>query len=312
MSKVYNIEGNIDFFAELYKSLDTDDNTNEENLCLITNDPLTNHFVKLECGHSFNYLPIYNDIKNHKQKFNSLEANGGRLKNNEIRCPYCRTKQTGLLPYHEELGLLKVHGVNYFDENIKITPDYYNYSYNCCQYLTQNPNFDPSGNNPVETSNGNQGNCKFLKCFLNGYHQCSQIIQGYSGEDLKVCTSHKNKILKKHNKEIKEKEKEEAKKVKNEAKLKEKEAKLKEKEAKLKEKESKLKENTKKTKKPVENVILSSNIIIENQENTQCIQIIKSGPNKGKVCGCKIYEKSYCKRHIKKTDIETENVIEQI
>jgi hypothetical protein len=35
-----------------------------------------------------------------------------KTKTNEIRCPYCRKKQTNILPFYEELGLSKVAGIN--------------------------------------------------------------------------------------------------------------------------------------------------------------------------------------------------------
>ena len=80
----YNIEGGIDFFSELYKSLDIEENNQkieeDNNLCLITNQPLVDKHVKLECGHKFNYIPLFNDIKNHKQKFNNLEGCNSKLK----------------------------------------------------------------------------------------------------------------------------------------------------------------------------------------------------------------------------------------
>ena len=70
----YNIEGQIDFFSELYKSLDEVDKTDtDNNICLITNEPLTENFVQLECKHKFNYIPLYNDLVNHKRKFNYLQ-----------------------------------------------------------------------------------------------------------------------------------------------------------------------------------------------------------------------------------------------
>jgi DNA-directed RNA polymerase subunit RPC12/RpoP len=113
MSK-YNIEGGIDFFSELYNSLDIEENNQkieeDNNLCLITNQPLLDKYVKLECGHKFNYIPLFNDIKNHKQKFNNLEGCNSKLKTNEIRCPYCRYKQNGVLPYYEELNIQKING----------------------------------------------------------------------------------------------------------------------------------------------------------------------------------------------------------
>jgi hypothetical protein len=41
-------------------------------------------FVKLNCGHNFNYIPLFNDLVNHKKKFNMMESNSGFLKKDEI------------------------------------------------------------------------------------------------------------------------------------------------------------------------------------------------------------------------------------
>ena len=38
----------------------------------------------MECGHKFNYLPLFNDIKNHKQKFNGMEGTSSKLDLNQI------------------------------------------------------------------------------------------------------------------------------------------------------------------------------------------------------------------------------------
>jgi len=313
MSKVYNIEGNIDFYNELYKSLDIDDNLDDENTCLITNEPLTNNFVQLQCKHKFNYFPLYNDIKNHKQKFNTLEGLKSQLKYDEIRCPYCRNKQTGLLTYYEELGLPQLHGVNYIDPNRKNRPVINtNNVYTSCKYLTPNPNYDPSGNNPLEFNSSNMGNIKHSICYNYGCYQISKCIENYTGEDINVCYMHKNKLTKENNIMIKNKQKEADKKAKEETKLKAKEeAKKAKEETKLKAKEDKIKakeENKiikKKVKKPIENVVLGpSNIINNSDSNSVCIEILKSGSNKGKQCGCKIYNENYCKRHIKKQDTQ--------
>lgn len=307
-SKVYNIEGNIDFFGELYKSLDIDDNLDDEKLCLITNELLTDNFIKLECGHKFNYIPLYNDIKNHKLKFNSLEGNTGQLKINEIRCPYCRNKQVGLLTYYEELCLPQIHGVNYIDPNIKKSVNTYtNHSsphYSPCQYLTPNPHYDPSGNDPTEFNSNNMGNCKFFKCCNYSHYKISKYIENYNGEDIIVCYSHKTKMVKDNKIMIKNKEKEDAKNAKLELKIKEKEDKIKAKEeAKIKAKADKP-ATKKKVKITIKNIVLSQTINIEvpvNPTHNECIEIIKSGQNKGKQCGCKVYDGSYCKKHIKKT-----------
>ena len=139
----YLVEGAVNFYEELYKSLDIEDDKNEiEQVCLITNLPLTNFHVSLECGHKFNYEPLYNDILNHKSKFNNMER--CMLKALEIRCPYCRKIQKKMLPYYQELGFKKIHGVNYIDELKQIQETHYNCKWEtgiCCFEI-----FDPSQN----------------------------------------------------------------------------------------------------------------------------------------------------------------------
>ena len=44
----------------------------------------------------------------------------------------------------------------------------------------------------------------------------------------------------------------------------------------------------------------------ENEINT-CVQIIKSGANKGNICGCKVYQDNKCKRHVNKVINNNEN-----
>ena len=125
--KPYNT-GGIDFYAELYSSLDGGDEVDSKNVCLITDNVLTDNHVILECGHKFNYVPLFNDIRAHKTKFNCLEAN--HVKINEIRCPYCRARQKTLLPYYPELGLPKIIGVN--KEQLALPPRVY--IVGACQY----------------------------------------------------------------------------------------------------------------------------------------------------------------------------------
>jgi hypothetical protein len=303
----YKIEGNIDFFSELYNSLDISENSEktseDDNLCLITGHPLIDYFVKLNCGHKFNYISLYNDIKNHKQKFNSMESS--HLKQDEIRCPYCRNKQQELLPYYEEIGLPKIHGVNFIDPNRKKYQASLNNQYTKCEYLTPNPKYDPSGNEHIEKATEYcQLNCKFFTCLNNAYFKISDFIEGYE-ENKCYCYFHNKKIVKEHNLMLKNKAKEEAKQVKLKAKD---EAKKAKEEAKLKEKEEK--KNMKKKTKPVsENLVLGPSVIIKT--HNECVEILKSGPNKGKSCGCKVYNDAYCKRHIKKEEISKQEIPEE-
>jgi hypothetical protein len=285
----YKIEGNIDFFEELYKSLDNEENLDEDtNTCLITNQLLTDKFIQLQCGHKFNYVPLFLDIKNHKQKFNALEGNSTRLDNNEIRCPYCRNKHSGVLPYYEEFGYAKINGVNHYDPSVK---GYQGYSYKQCEYLSLNPNYDPSGNLQMETNKNNTGNVKFFVCYASGSK--INIENSELNNDNKCyCYKHKNIVIKAHNKKISEKEKEEAK----AKKLLEKQL-AKEEKAKAKEEKEKAKELKKKNK----NVIVGV-------ETVGCIEILKSGLNKGKPCGCNIIIDNLCNRHFKIKHNITNNV----
>jgi hypothetical protein len=160
----------------------------DDNLCLITKEPLTDKHVILKCGHKYNYIPLFNDVKTHKQKFNALESSSGQLKYNEIRCPYCRNKQNELLPYYEELGLSKTHGVNYIDP-ARLIHKLKNQNIKCCSYLTPNPGYNPEGDEPTETNQTNIGNCKYFKCPRNsepfGEEEIRQICEAVTTPGLK-------------------------------------------------------------------------------------------------------------------------------
>jgi len=108
----YIIEEGINFNEELHK--ETAATSDDTNVCLISGAPLEGNFVVLSCMHKFNYLPLYNDVLNHKKKFNTLEPK--HLRVNELRCPYCRNIQTGLLPYYELPGVRLLHGINWIDQ----------------------------------------------------------------------------------------------------------------------------------------------------------------------------------------------------
>jgi hypothetical protein len=89
-------------FAELMNA-DSDDECKSEqqqNICLISNKILDKTQVKLECGHSFNYINLYNEVKNQKgcdgSSINFYETD--KLQPNCIKCPYCRKIFNYLLP----------------------------------------------------------------------------------------------------------------------------------------------------------------------------------------------------------------------
>jgi hypothetical protein len=229
----YNIEGEIDFYKELNNFTNevnevkevnkVKEVNNDINKCLITYEELTSDFVELGCGHKFNYGPLYKDIYNYKKKYNNMEQMYNRLKTNEIRCPYCRKIQIGLLPYLENLPYPKEHGINFIDTN-KTNNNYCISSNNQCQY--EKIVTDASGNTFVQ------------KCFNYGMTQL-KLKEKYN-ITTKYCYQHKSVVLF----ELKEKEKlkiflekikikEEKKKLKEEKKKLEKEKKKLEKENKI-------------------------------------------------------------------------------
>jgi hypothetical protein len=265
----YKLEDNINFYDELYKSLDNEnDNQDTNNLCLISNMPLIDNYVTMECGHKFNYIPLYKDIFNFKNNFNSMES-VNKLKHNEIRCPYCRHKQNILLPYYENMGLPKVHGINLYHGNV----------YPCfddkCKYII-------SKLNENENIYCNQSYCTPIK------HVTNNFLQEVGTIDTNVyCYNHKKIMIQKYKHEYKEKEK-----------LKQKEAKLKlkeeEKQAKIKVKQQEKSVNAKQN----ENIILGK-IILDKTTSEGCLSILKTGLGKGTPCGCKIFceNEKICKRH---------------
>ena len=59
----YNIENGLNFYETLKQNIaaqsSENENATDEGLCLISNTPLEDRFFTFECGHKFNYEPIY-------------------------------------------------------------------------------------------------------------------------------------------------------------------------------------------------------------------------------------------------------------
>ena len=47
-------------------------------MCLITKEPLEENNIRLKCGHSFNYMPLYNEI-NRQKRLNNQSMDDRRL-----------------------------------------------------------------------------------------------------------------------------------------------------------------------------------------------------------------------------------------
>jgi hypothetical protein len=278
----YTIEGNIDFYNELYKSLDENpkDNSNEDT-CLITNMPLGPFFVILGCNHKFNYIPLFNEIQNQKLKVNTL--NTTHLEKNKIMCPYCRCNNNDILPFHEELGVNKIYGINTLDATYKLPSDCLSYGgkdcfIGVCEYKT-----DCQNNEIITCNNKWVYNIKHdTKCY---------------------CYTHKLLVMTKILAEKKLKEKQEKLAAKLAAKA---EAKAQKDAAKELEKIAKkaIKDAEKAAKKAEKGAPSSSNSKKPNPKHQPttleiCTEILKSGKNAGTQCPCKALLNGKCGRHAK-------------
>lgn len=267
----YLIEGNINFYEELYNSIGKiEEPSNDTICCLITQQPLTENHVTLECGHKFNYQPLFYDILNHKKKFNSMERH--HLRSTDIRCPYCRNVQKKLLPYVE--GFPKVHGVNFYDESMYKS----SFMNKCHSIKLQNNGYivgECCFENPILGENAT-----VIKC-------TNTMVKMLTNNKF-YCPLHKCVMIKKIMQENKLKLKEEKKKAKEEEKMKKLEEKMK----------LKAEKNIQKMKSHV--IDLTENVVINNEisnEITGCSQLLKTGIKKGLPCNCKVFQDGVCKRH---------------
>ena len=284
-----------DFNKQLYLMLSQDHEDynikNNEDLCLITNKPLENP-IELVCGHKFNYESIFNEVVKQKKKYNHLEVT--RLKNNQIKCPYCRTIQNGLLPYKE--GFEKIRFVNY-PEALCLLPDK-------CNYIFAS------------------GKKKGMKC-----------AKGCSGEycntHKKIMEKREQKKLLKQEKNLEKQAKQEKKNLEKEhKKLLKQNVKLK-KELKTKQKNIITEIQNIKIKTPPDDPMIKlidkmlddvKSMKLTNVENKvsniktllpTCSYVFKRGKNKGMHCMCKkIHQDGLCKMHYK-LQVKSENKLKQ-
>ena len=300
----YNIEGNINFYDELFKSLDADSD-DESSLCQISGVPLEPNSVTLECNHKFNYEPLYKEICRQKYHFFTYEMSAQNKKDQIkikeskldyfIKCPYCRNIQFTILPFYPELGLKPKYGINSLDPIFQIIK---NNKQNSKCYGADNHTFYLYG------KLFKKGIC----CFETATYLCTYMyVTPIENTDKTFCIYHYKNGLKQIKNEEKQKKIEE--------KLKEKEEKLKEKEEKQKLLDEKNAERLEKglmplkrlpiVKKKIQNVVQQIGQYVPEGEETsiepeiiECKSILKSGPNKGLKCGCKkIYADGLCKRH---------------
>ena len=180
------------------------------------------------------------------------------------------------MPYYEELGLKKVNGVNFYDPYSKIS------MYNKCEYKYPNDNYDPTKpDSEINTPYLNNLKCHFSGFQIAVYNSQKPLEPINYGDTKHYCYNHKKMMIKYY--KYKEKEKE----------------KLEKKQAKELEKQKKIleKQQAKEASNALKNISMSENVVLN---KLGCVQILKTGLNKGKPCGCKIFSDNMCKRHLPK------------
>lgn len=305
----YNLEDDIDFYAELEKSLDKElevnnennNNSNNENICLITNEKLEDNAIELNCGHKFNYKPLWIEIYNQKYKSSLYKENNKNQNQDIIKCPYCRTFDYKLLPYIPEENYKLAYGITSNDQKYKLSFLNNEFVYQYCN-----------------------GSCEYLNEL--GIKCCNTNV--LLNEDLNktYCCRHfsviKNKFIK--DKKLKEKEDLKLKKIQEKEQIKLLKIQIKEKDKELN-KLLKLNSNNKQVNIHNPNVILNNveyeNVIINNlpyfqelenpnnilpNENFNpytCIYRFKKGIKKACQCENPIINQGYCKMHEKNIKI---------
>ena len=122
------IEDDIDFYDEL-NNLNSD-NECDTQVCLLSKVPLDKNNIKLFCGHSFNFEPLFKEVCNQKKNSHTSFLEVNKLAYNEIKCPYCRQTQNKLLPHVKINNSMEyIGGVN-SPEQICMTFHKCNYIFN--------------------------------------------------------------------------------------------------------------------------------------------------------------------------------------
>lgn len=157
----------MNFKEELLKEL----NNTKDNVCLISKDPLEKNSIKLNCGHEFNYVPLYNELIVQKRYVNNLESS--KLLNNQMKCPYCREITNQIIPYQENEGVYKLYGVN--------SPEKFVMPIYKCEWLYKSGKKKNTKCNQVGGLYYNGCYCnKHIDQIKNCSHQCSKILKNGS------------------------------------------------------------------------------------------------------------------------------------
>ena len=131
-----NTNTNTNTIENVIVSDTTDTTDTTDNICLITKENLHPNHITLSCKHKFNYIPLYNEIVNQKNKQNNIYE-VTKLASNQIKCPYCRIITNKLLPYIPYTSVKIIKNVNsYVTADYNNNPEYFLYAPKCSHGTT--------------------------------------------------------------------------------------------------------------------------------------------------------------------------------
>lgn len=283
---------NLEFYKMLEESLNNtekvSENENEnDKVCLISNVSLNDYSVTLNCGHAFDYTALYKEFYSQKFCNNGYHSSAKTT----LKCPYCRQCISNVLPYYPDLNLDLIYGINTNDVEYRMVISNSSLMYaksveyhkgNCCYVFAKAPDDDVTGD---------------VLCQ-------STFVVLHKETNKTYCGSHIGIIRRNYKKEAN-------KAMRTQILLENKQQKLLKKQKEKDEKQKqKLLEKDAKNKKKDENVIIGMNTVIPLEiDDTKCIQILKYGKHKGGQCGCKIFKDNLCKKHIPKEIKESKETI---
>jgi hypothetical protein len=130
--------GDGDGGGEISENTIVSNEDNNANICLITKEKLEPNHITLSCNHKFNYVPLYNEVVNQKNKQNNMYEIT-KLSANQIKCPYCRVITNKLLPYIAYPSVKLTKNVNsYITSNYNNNTEYFLSAPKCSYDNTKN------------------------------------------------------------------------------------------------------------------------------------------------------------------------------
>jgi hypothetical protein len=82
-----------------------------DTVCLVTGEPLGENAITLPCSHQFNYAALFAELVV-LRRTGSRPYDTNYVSRREMRCPYCRARSSGILPYVPTVVSERTPGVN--------------------------------------------------------------------------------------------------------------------------------------------------------------------------------------------------------